>query len=72
MSGEALSGNGESIAEFTLVPSTRVMFHVFVEDEPVAPRRRPPDACLFPDLQDMMAAILAECDHRPRRRRNPR
>ena len=59
MAGEALSGNGESIAEFTLVPSTRGMFHIFVEDEPAAPRLRLPDARLFPDMQDMTAAILA-------------
>ena len=59
MAGEALSGHGESIAEFTLVPSTHGMFHIFVDDEPVAPRQRPPDARPFPDLQDMMAAILS-------------
>ena len=52
-------GNGESVAEFTQVPGARGMFHIFVDDEPVAPRQRPPDAHPFPDLQDMMAAILA-------------
>lgn len=59
MAGEALSRNGESIAEFTLVPSTRGMFHIFVDDELVASHQHLPDAHLFPDLQDMMAAILA-------------
>jgi len=59
MAGEALSGHGESIAEFTLVPSTHGMFHIFVDDELVASHQHLPDAHLFPDLQDMMAAILA-------------
>ena len=59
MAGEALSRNGESIAEFTLVPSTRGMFHIFVDDELVASHQHLPDARPFPDLQDMMAAILA-------------
>ena len=52
-------GNGESVAEFTPVPGAHGMFHIFVDDEPVASRQRPPNARLFPDLQDMMAAILA-------------
>ena len=52
-------GNCESVAEFAPVPSARGMFHIFVDDEPVAPRQSPPDARPFPDLQDMMAAILA-------------
>ena len=59
MAGEALSGHGESIAEFTLVPSAHGMFHIFVDDELVASHQHLPDAHLFPDLQDMMAAILA-------------
>jgi predicted Rdx family selenoprotein len=59
MAGEALSRSGEYIADFTLVPSTHGMFHIYVDDELVASHQHLPDAHLFPDLQDMMAAILA-------------
>ncbi len=59
MAGEALSRSGEHIAEFTLVPSSHGKFHIFVDGELVASHQHLPDAHLFPDLQDMMAAILA-------------
>ena len=59
MAGEALSRSGDSIAEFNLIPSTHGMFHIYVNDELVASHQHLPDAHLFPDLQDMMAAILA-------------
>ena len=58
MAGEALSRNGDSIAEFNLIPSTHGMFHIYVDDELVASHQHLPDAHLFPDLQDMMVAIL--------------
>jgi predicted Rdx family selenoprotein len=59
MAGEALSRNGDSIAEFNLIPSTHGLFHIYVDDELVASHQHLPDAHLFPDLQEMMAAILA-------------
>ena len=59
MAGEALSRSGDSIAEFNLIPSTHGMFHIYVDDELVASHQHLPDAHLFPDLQDMMAEILA-------------
>jgi predicted Rdx family selenoprotein len=59
MAGEALSRNGDSIAEFNLIPSTHGLFHIYVDDELIASHQHLPDAHLFPDLQEMMAAILA-------------
>ena len=59
MAGEALSRTGEHISEFTLVPSDHGKFHIYVNDELVASHQHLPDAHLFPDLEDMMAAILA-------------
>ena len=59
MAGEALSRNGDSTAEFNLIPSTHGMFHIYVNDELVASHQHLPDAHLFPDLKDMMAATLA-------------
>lgn len=59
MAGEALSRTGEHIAEFNLIPSVHGMFHIYVNDELVASHQHLPDAHIFPDLEDMMAAILS-------------
>ena len=59
MAGEALSRTGEYISEFNLIPSVHGMFHIYVNGELVASHQHLPDAHIFPDLEDMMAAILS-------------
>lgn len=59
MAREALSGSGESVAEFVPLPSARGMLRIHVDDELSPPRQRLPDARLFPDPRGMTAAILA-------------
>ncbi len=60
MAGEALSRAGEHIAEFNLIPSAHGKFHIYINEELVASHQHLPDAHLFPDLEDMMAAILSK------------
>lgn len=57
MAGEALNRVGENIESFSLIPSEHGKFHISIDDNLVAWHRHEPDAHIFPDLQDMMAAI---------------
>ena len=57
MAGEALNRVGERIQSFKLVPSEHGKFHITIDGDLVASHRHEPDAHIFPDLQDMMAAI---------------
>ena len=57
MAGEALNRAGDHIESFRLVPSVHGKFHISINGELVAWHRHEPDAHIFPDLQDMMAAI---------------
>ena len=57
MAGEALNRAGEHIESFKLVPGEHGKFHITIDGELVAWHRHEPDAHIFPDLQDMMAAI---------------
>ena len=58
MAGEALSRSGEHIESFSLIPSDHGKFHIYIDSELVASHQHLPDAHLFPDLQEMMKAIL--------------
>ena len=57
MAGEALNRAGEHIESFRLIPSEHGKFHISIDGDLVAWHRHEPDAHIFPDLQDMMAAI---------------
>ena len=57
MAGEALSRAGERIESFRLIPSEHGKFHISIDGDLVAWHRHEPNAHIFPDLQDMMAAI---------------
>ena len=57
MAGEALNRVGERIESFKLVPGEHGKFHITIDGDLVAWHRHEPDAHIFPDLQDMMAAI---------------
>lgn len=57
MAGEALNRAGERIESFRLIPSEHGKFHISIDGDLVAWHRHEPDAHIFPDLQDMMAAI---------------
>ena len=57
MAGEALNRVGEHIESFVLIPSEHGKFHISIDGDLVAWHRHEPDAHIFPDLQDMMAAI---------------
>ena len=57
MAGEALNRAGEGIESFRLIPSEHGKFHISIDGDLVAWHRHEPDAHIFPDLQDMMAAI---------------
>ncbi len=57
MAGEALNRAGERIESFRLIPSEHRKFHISINGDLVAWHRHEPDAHIFPDLQDMMAAI---------------
>ena len=57
MAGEALNLAGERIESFRLIPGEHGKFHISIDGDLVAWHRHEPDAHLFPDLQDMMAAI---------------
>ena len=57
MAGEALNRAGERIESFRLIPSEHGKFHISINGDLVAWHRHEPDAHIFPDLQDMMAAI---------------
>ncbi len=58
MAGEALSRTGEHIASMTLIPSDHGKFHIYINDELIAAHEHLPDVHKFPDLQDLMKAIL--------------
>ena len=57
MAGEALNRAGERIESFRLIPSEHGKFHISIDGDLVAWHRHEPNAHIFPDLQDMMAAI---------------
>lgn len=57
MASEALNRAGERIESFRLIPSEHGKFHISIDGDLVAWHRHEPDAHIFPDLQDMMAAI---------------
>ena len=57
MAGEALNRAGERIESFRLIPSEHGKFHISIDGDLVAWHRHEPDAHIFPDLQDMMAAM---------------
>ncbi len=57
MAGEALNRAGERIESFRLIPGEHGKFHISIDGDLVAWHRHEPDAHIFPDLQDMMAAI---------------
>ncbi len=57
MAGEALNRAGERIESFRLIPSEHGKFHISIDGDLVAWHRHESDAHIFPDLQDMMAAI---------------
>ena len=57
MAGEALNRVGESAESFKLIPGDHGKSHITIDGELVAWHRHEPDAHIFPDLQDMMAAI---------------
>ena len=57
MAGEALNRVGERIESFKLVPGEHGKFHITIDGDLVAWHRHELDAHIFPDLQDMMAAI---------------
>ena len=57
MAGEALTRAGEHIDNFKLTPGPHGKFDVIIDGEVVADHRHPPEAHIFPDLQDMMKAI---------------
>ena len=58
MAGEALSRTGEYISSMSLIPSDHGKFHIDIDDELVAAHEHLPDVHKFPDLQDLMKAIL--------------
>ena len=52
-----MSRAGEHISSFKLTPGPHGKFDVIVDGNVVAEHRHEPDAHIFPDLQDLMAAI---------------
>jgi predicted Rdx family selenoprotein len=57
MASEALTRTGDNISTFKLTPGEHGKFDVIIDGELVGEHKHTPDAHLFPDLQDLMAAI---------------
>lgn len=56
MASEALTRNGDNISTFKLPPGEHGRFGILIDSELVGEHKHAPDAHLFPDLQDLMAA----------------
>ncbi len=57
MASEALTRTGDNISTFKLTPGEHGKFDILIDGDLVGEHKHTPDAHLFPDLQDLMAAI---------------
>ena len=57
MASEALTRTGDHISTFKLTPGEHGKFDITIDGDLVGEHKHTPDARLFPELQDLMAAI---------------
>lgn len=57
-----MNRRGENISTFKLTPGPHGKFDVIIDGDVVGEHRHEPNAHLFPDLQDLMQAIVDRVD----------